>query len=85
MSSAYGDAIDEPCGSWSLYVPDPEGNMIELFVKTDWYVLPMPRQTRSKRTRRADPPANSTYSKANTRLTAWGLAPGIPEALDRLS
>ena len=27
-------------GSWSLYVPDPEGNTIELFVKTDWYVPP---------------------------------------------
>ena len=27
-------------GSWSLYVPDPEGNMVELFVKTDWYVPP---------------------------------------------
>ncbi len=25
-------------GSWSLYVPDPEGNTIELFVRTDWYV-----------------------------------------------
>ena len=27
-------------GSWSLYVPDPEENTIELFVKTDWYVPP---------------------------------------------
>ena len=27
-------------GSWSLYVPDPEGNTIELFVRTDWYVPP---------------------------------------------
>ena len=27
-------------GSWSLYVPDPEGNTIELFVKTTWYVPP---------------------------------------------
>ncbi len=27
-------------GSWSLYVPDPEGNNIELFVRTDWYVPP---------------------------------------------
>ena len=27
-------------GSWSLYVPDPEGNTIELFVKTAWYVPP---------------------------------------------
>ena len=27
-------------GSWSLYVPDPEDNTIELFVKTDWYVPP---------------------------------------------
>jgi len=27
-------------GSWSLYVPYPEGNTIELFVRTDWYVLP---------------------------------------------
>ena len=25
-------------GSWSLYVPDPEGNTVELFVRTDWYV-----------------------------------------------
>ena len=27
-------------GSWSLYVPDPEGNTIELFVRTNWYVPP---------------------------------------------
>jgi len=27
-------------GSWSLYVPDPEGNTVELFVKTTWYVPP---------------------------------------------
>ena len=27
-------------GSWSLYVSDPEGNTIELFVRTDWYVPP---------------------------------------------
>ena len=27
-------------GSWSLYVPDPEGNTVELFVKTHWYVPP---------------------------------------------
>ena len=27
-------------GSWSLYVPDHEGNTIELFVRTDWYVPP---------------------------------------------
>ena len=27
-------------GSWSLYLPDPEGNTIELFVRTDWYVPP---------------------------------------------
>ena len=27
-------------GSWSLYIPDPEANMIELFVRTDWYVPP---------------------------------------------
>lgn len=27
-------------GSWSLYVPDPESNTIELFVRTDWYVPP---------------------------------------------
>ena len=27
-------------GSWSLYVPDPEGNTIELFVRTVWYVPP---------------------------------------------
>ena len=27
-------------GSWSLYVPDPEGNTVELFVKTNWYVPP---------------------------------------------
>ena len=27
-------------GSWSLYVPDPEKNMIELFVRTNWYVPP---------------------------------------------
>ena len=25
-------------GSWLLHVPDPEGNTIELFVRTDWYV-----------------------------------------------
>jgi catechol-2,3-dioxygenase len=27
-------------GSWSLYIPDPEHNTIEIFVKTDWYVSP---------------------------------------------
>ena len=27
-------------GSWSLYVPDPESNTIELFVRTNWYVPP---------------------------------------------
>ena len=27
-------------GSWSLYLPDPEGNTVELFVKTHWYVPP---------------------------------------------
>jgi len=27
-------------GSWSLYVPDPERNTIELFVRTNWYVPP---------------------------------------------
>ena len=27
-------------GSWSLYIPDPEDNTIELFVRTDWYVPP---------------------------------------------
>jgi len=27
-------------GSWSLYIPDPEENTIELFVKTIWYVPP---------------------------------------------
>jgi catechol 2,3-dioxygenase len=25
--------------SWSIYVPDPERNMLELFVDTDWYIL----------------------------------------------
>lgn len=25
--------------SWSIYVPDPEGNLLELFVDTDWYIL----------------------------------------------
>jgi catechol-2,3-dioxygenase len=24
--------------SWSIYLPDPEGNNIELFVDTDWYI-----------------------------------------------
>ena len=27
-------------GSWSLYMPDPESNTIELFVRTNWYVPP---------------------------------------------
>jgi catechol 2,3-dioxygenase len=25
--------------SWSIYVPDPEKNMLELFVDTEWYIL----------------------------------------------
>lgn len=25
--------------SWSLYYPDPEGNRIELFVKSPWYIV----------------------------------------------
>lgn len=25
--------------AWSVYFPDPEHNMLELFVETDWYVL----------------------------------------------
>jgi catechol-2,3-dioxygenase len=25
--------------SWSIYAPDPEGNLLELFVDTDWYIL----------------------------------------------
>lgn len=25
--------------SWSIYFPDPERNMIEIFVDTDWYML----------------------------------------------
>lgn len=25
--------------SWSLYFPDPEGNRIELFVKSPWYIV----------------------------------------------
>ena len=28
-------------GSWSLYLPDPEGNRIELFVQTPWYMPPI--------------------------------------------
>jgi catechol 2,3-dioxygenase len=25
--------------SWSIYFPDPEGNLLELFVDTEWYIL----------------------------------------------
>lgn len=25
--------------SWSIYFPDPEGNVLELFVDTEWYIL----------------------------------------------
>jgi len=25
--------------SWSIYVPDPEGNLLEFFVDTEWYIL----------------------------------------------
>jgi len=28
-------------GSWSVYFADPEGNRIELFVQTPWYVPPV--------------------------------------------
>ena len=28
-------------GSWSIYFADPEGNRIELFVQTPWYVPPV--------------------------------------------
>ena len=28
-------------GSWSIYFADPEGNRIELFVQTEWYVPPV--------------------------------------------
>jgi catechol-2,3-dioxygenase len=28
-------------GSWSIYFEDPEGNRIELFVQTPWYVPPV--------------------------------------------
>jgi len=28
-------------GSWSIYFADPEGNRIELFVQTKWYVPPI--------------------------------------------
>lgn len=49
LSSAYQGLISKGIagiksmnhgGSWSLYVPDPEGNTIELFVRTNWYVPP---------------------------------------------
>ena len=28
-------------GSWSIYFADPEGNRIELFVQTQWYIPPV--------------------------------------------
>jgi catechol 2,3-dioxygenase-like lactoylglutathione lyase family enzyme len=28
-------------GSWSVYFPDPEGNRIELFAQTPWYMPPV--------------------------------------------